>query len=187
MAEGRAENAASGRIAIGLPWLRARLGAHWMELGLGFRVTVAALLTLMLSQMMGLPLVLWAVLTSVIVTQTSVGRSVKVTMDYLAGTLGGAVYAGAVAALVRGGDEIELLAALAIAVAPTAVTAAIYPRFSVAPLTAVMVLLAPTITHLSPVESAFFRILEPYCRYPVPRTPRSSRRWRPSLRPRQIF
>ena len=46
------------------------------------------------------PLVLWSVLTAVIVTQSSVGRSVKATIDYLVGTLGGAIYAGAVAALI---------------------------------------------------------------------------------------
>jgi uncharacterized membrane protein YccC len=160
MAEDLADNAASRRTAIVSSWLRARLATLRVELGFSFRVTVAALLTLILAQMLHLPLAIWAVMTAVIVTQTSVGRSVKVTMDYLAGTLGGALYAGAVAALVPARTEIELLGALAIAVAPAAMVATIYPRFSVAPLTAVMVLLAPTITSLSPLESAFLRMIE---------------------------
>ncbi len=39
-------------------------------------------------------MILWAVLTAVILTQMSVGRSVKATIDYSFGMLGGAIYAG---------------------------------------------------------------------------------------------
>jgi uncharacterized membrane protein YccC len=124
------------------------------------RVTVAALLTLAISQLLNVPLVLWTVLTAVIVTQLSVGRSLKATIDYLVGTIGGAVYAGAVAVLVPHTSEIGLLVALAVAIAPLALVAAINLSFSVAPFTAVLVLLAPTIIHVSPIESAFYRVLE---------------------------
>jgi hypothetical protein len=53
---------------------------------------------------------LWAVLTAVIVTQMSVGRSLKATFDYLAGTLGGAIYGGAIGGLVPHSNEMALLA-----------------------------------------------------------------------------
>jgi uncharacterized membrane protein YccC len=49
---------------------------------------------------------------------------------------------------------------LAIAVAPAALLAAVNPRFSAAPFTAVLVVLAPTITHLSAVGSALDRVIE---------------------------
>jgi uncharacterized membrane protein YccC len=124
------------------------------------RVTVAALLTLALSQLAHVPLVLWTVLTAVIVTQTSVGRSLKATIDYLLGTIGGAIYSGAVAVLVPHTTEIGLLAALAIAIAPLVLLAASNPSFSVAPFTAVLVLLAPSVIHVGPVESALYRVLE---------------------------
>jgi uncharacterized membrane protein YccC len=133
---------------------------HRLKLALSLRVTVAAVLTLALSQLLNTPLVLWTVLTAVIVTQMSVGRSLKATIDYLVGTIGGAVYSGAVAVLVPHAGEIGLLVALAVAIAPLALVAAINPSFNVAPFTAVLVLLAPTIIHVSPIESAFYRVLE---------------------------
>jgi uncharacterized membrane protein YccC len=131
-----------------------------MELGLCFRVAVSAVLTLVVSHLLNLRLALWAVLTAVILTQMNVGRSLKATTDYLLGTLGGAIYAGAVGALVPHNSEIALSGALAITLAPIALIAAANARFSAAPFTAVMVFLAPTITHLGPIASAFERVIE---------------------------
>lgn len=148
------------KVSAAWRWLQTELHGHKAELRLCVRVTAAALSTFALSEFLQVPQVLWSVLTSVIVTQLSVGRSVKATLDYFAGTLGGAVYSGAVAALVPHANEIAFLAALALALAPLALLAAINPSFSVAPFTAVMVLLAPLITHMNPIESAFDRVLE---------------------------
>src|SRR3984893_17095209 len=97
---------------------------------------------------------LWAALTAVVVTQVSVGGSLKATFEYLTGTLGGAVYAGAVVALVPHANEVSLLVALAIAVAPLALLAAINPNFRVGPMTAVFVVVG------SSVESAIYRVFE---------------------------
>jgi uncharacterized membrane protein YccC len=96
---------------------------------------------LTLAQSLQLLLPLWVVLTAVIVTQMSVGRSLKTTFDYLVGTLGGAIYGGAIGLLIPHSNEIALLAVLAIVVAPLALLAAINPRLSVAPITAIIVLL----------------------------------------------
>ena len=71
-------------------WLVARRA----QFALGLRVMTAALVALSVALATRLPLPLWAVLTSVIVTQMSVGRSIKVTSDYLIGTIGGAIYGG---------------------------------------------------------------------------------------------
>ncbi len=139
---------------------RALVRHRRAQLALSIRVTIAALASLALAQLLQLPLPLWAVLTAVIVTQMSVGRSLKATFDYLVGTLGGAIYGGAIAVLVPHANEIALLAVLALAVAPLALIAAINPRLSVAPVTAIIVLLLPEITHGGPLASAIDRVIE---------------------------
>jgi uncharacterized membrane protein YccC len=140
--------------------LRGFVRHRRVQLALSIRVTIAALASLALAQLLHLPLPLWAVLTAVIVTQMSVGRSLKATFDYLAGTLGGAIYGGAIAVLVPHSNEIALLAVLALAVAPLALIAAINPRLSAAPITAIIVLLLPEITHGSPLAPAIDRVIE---------------------------
>jgi uncharacterized membrane protein YccC len=139
---------------------RALVRHRRVQLALSIRVTIAALVALALAQFLQLPLPLWAVLTAVIVTQMSVGRSLKATFDYLAGTLGGAIYGGAIGVLIPHSSEIALLAVLALAVAPLAFIAAINPRFSVAPVTAIIVLVIPIMTHASPFASALDRLME---------------------------
>jgi uncharacterized membrane protein YccC len=143
-------------------WTRplALVQEHQSKVKLSVRVTVSAILTLLLGQWLNVPLVLWAVMTALIVTQTSVGRSLKTTIDYFIGTLGGAIYAGTVAALIPHGSEPALIGVLAVAVAPMVVLASINSSFNVAPLTAVIVVLAPTVTHATPLESAVFRLAE---------------------------
>src|SRR5580692_3020539 len=131
-----------------------------VELGLGIRVTVAAMGALVIALAMGLKLPLWAVLTSLIVTQMSVGRSLKATRDYLVGTLGGAVYGGMIAVLIPHSGEGALLAVLVLAVLPLAFLAAINPSLNVATVTAIIVLLLPTMNHGNPLDSAIDRVLE---------------------------
>lgn len=131
-----------------------------VELRLCVRVTVAAMLTYAAATFLHAPQVLWTVLTAVIVTQLSLGRSLKATFDYFIGTLGGAIYSGTIAALIPHQSEAAFLVVLAIALAPLALLAALNPSFSVAPFTAVMVLLAPAITHAGPIESAVYRVFE---------------------------
>jgi len=131
-----------------------------VQLALSIRVTIAALVSLALAQFLHLPLPLWAVITAVIVTQMSVGRSLKATFDYLVGTLGGAIYGGAIGVLVPHSNEIALLAALALAVAPLALIAAMNPSLSAAPITAIIVLWVPMITHAIPIASALDLMLE---------------------------
>jgi uncharacterized membrane protein YccC len=131
-----------------------------VELGLGVRVTVAAMAALIVALTFGLKLPLWAVLTAIIVTQMSVGRSLKATRDYLVGTIGGAIYGGAVAILIPHTNEGALLAVLVLAVAPLAFIAAINPSLNVATVTAIIVLLLPMMNHGTPLESAVDRVLE---------------------------
>jgi len=106
------------RITGLLMQVRERVRRYRLQLILALRVTVAALLALALAQAMRLHLPLWAVLTSLIVTQMSLGRSLKVASDYLIGTFGGVAYGGALAILIPHESEWALLAVLALAVAP---------------------------------------------------------------------
>jgi uncharacterized membrane protein YccC len=142
------------------PKLRALVRHRRVQFALSIRVTIAALVSLALAQLLQLPLPLWAVLTAVIVTQMSVGRSLKATFDYLVGTLGGAIYGGIIGVFIPHSDEIALLAVLALAVAPLALIAAINPRLSVAPITAIIVLLVPMMTHATQIASALDRVFE---------------------------
>jgi uncharacterized membrane protein YccC len=130
------------------------------QLALAVRVTVAAVAAFAIASALHLMLPLWAVLTSLIVTQLSVGRSLKVSRDYLFGTIGGALYGGTIAVLVPHAGEIELLALLALAVAPLAFLAAVKPSLNPAVVTAVIVLLLPELRHAPALSSAIDRVLE---------------------------
>jgi len=148
------------RIAGLLTQIRERVRRYRLQLILALRVTVGALLALAMAQALHLHLPLWAVLTSLIVTQMSLGRSVKVASDYLIGTFGGVVYGGALAILIPHDSEWALLAVLALAVAPLAFIASFRSNFNVLPVTAIIVLLVPSMQHVSPAASALDRVLE---------------------------
>ena len=137
-----------------------RLRSRKVQLAFAVRVTVAAALAFAVATALHLMLPLWAVLTSLIVTQMSVGRSLKVTRDYLFGTVGGALYGGAIAVLIPHSGEVELLALLVLAVAPLAFIASIFPAMSAATVTAVIVLLVPEMHHANPLGSAIDRVME---------------------------
>ncbi len=139
---------------------RALAHRYRMQLILALRVTVSALSALGLAQVMHLKLPLWAVLTSLIVTQMSLGRSIKVATDYLTGTLAGVAYGGTLAILIPHESEWALFAVLALAIAPLAFIAAFKANFNVLPITAIIVLLVPSMQHVSPMASALDRVLE---------------------------
>src|SRR5882724_9113365 len=103
------------------------LWARKTQLALAVRIAVAAVAAYTIAVALHLTLPLWAVLTSLIVTQMSVGRSLKATRDYMLGTIGGAIYGGAIAVLIPHSGEGGLLALLVLAVAPLAFIAAINP------------------------------------------------------------
>jgi hypothetical protein len=138
-------------------------GALWAQktqLALAVRIAIAAVAAYAIAVALHLMLPLWAVLTSLIVTQMSVGRSLKATRDYMLGTIGGAIYGGAIAVLIPHSGEGSLLALLVLAVTPLAFIAAINPSLSSATVTAVIVLLLPAIHQSNPLDSAIDRVME---------------------------
>src|SRR5258708_16051381 len=92
-----------------------RLWARKTQLALAVRIAVAAVAAYVVAVALHLMLPLWAVLTSLIVSQMSVGRSLKATRDYMLGTIGGAIYGGPIAVPVPPSGEGELLGLLGLA------------------------------------------------------------------------
>jgi uncharacterized membrane protein YccC len=125
---------------------------------LAIRTTVAALLTYAIATGLALPQAFWAVMTTLIVVQGSVGGTLGAGLDRIAGTLGGAALGAAVALLqpVLGMPD---SVALVIAIAPLAMLAAHQTRFRVAPLTAAIILLGSP-PDVAPLLAATHRVVE---------------------------
>jgi len=140
--------------------IRAVILRQRPQLYLALRIVISAVVALALAQMLKQPLPLWAALTAVIVTQMSVGRSLKATIDYFIGTIGGAIYGGAIGIFVPHANEYSMLGAVALTIAPLAYIASLNPSFSAAPITGVLVLFIPTIAHIDPLASAVDRVIE---------------------------
>ena len=140
---------------------REAVSAYRSQLRFSLRMTAAGLVALLIARSLTLPLRgVWVVLTAVVVTQMSVGGSLRATIEYIIGTLGGAVYAAAIGVLVPHAGAIAQGGVLALTIAPLAFAAAINPNFRVAPFSAVLVLLLSGQLGEGPVESAFTRFLE---------------------------
>lgn len=138
-----------------------RLRAYRPYLRFCLQVTVAGLAAFAVTRSLHFPLQgLWAVLTAIVVSQVSVGGSLRATIEYNVGTIGGAVYAALIGLAVPHSTAVMQAVALAIAVAPLAVAAAINPIFRVAPFSAVLVLLIGGELGESPIVSAATRVLE---------------------------
>ena len=140
--------------------LGRRLAGHRAELRLGFRTSVAAVITFVVGQILGVPQVYWAVLTAVIVMQASLGASLKAMLDRLAGTLGGGMWGVVVAATIPHAELVSRGIALVVAVAPLAVLAASRSVYRVAPVTAIIVLLGTTSQNAGAVMSAVDRMVD---------------------------
>jgi uncharacterized membrane protein YgaE (UPF0421/DUF939 family) len=109
------------RIRTARKWFSTRWRAHRSQLRFSIRVTVAAIVALLIAQFFALPLHgLWVVLTATVVTQLSVGGSVRTGVEYVIGTLGGAVYAGIIGFLLPHATVPAQVAVLAVTIAPMA-------------------------------------------------------------------
>jgi uncharacterized membrane protein YccC len=132
---------------------------HHIELGLSLRMTVAGLLSFALAHLFAVSQTYWAVLTAVIVTQASIGGSLKATLDRLVSTLGGAGWGAAVTLAIPHSGVLSTELALVAALIPLSLVVAFRPSYRVAPVTAAIVLLG----HLgseSVLDAAFDRVFE---------------------------
>lgn len=133
---------------------------HRRELRLTVRVTIGAMLGFVAAQALHLPQPYWAVFAAVIVTETSVGGSVAAAVNWMLGTVGGAAYGAAVAAYLPMDSQATAMIELAVSLAPLVLLAALYPRFRVAPVTAIIVLATINSAVMSPLQSAVDRVVE---------------------------
>jgi uncharacterized membrane protein YccC len=140
--------------------MRAWLTRYRSQLWLALRMTVAASLAYALATALGLPQGYWAVLTTIIVTQNSVGGSLKAAAERLVGSVCGALVGAATAILLPAHTPLVLGLALVAAVAPLALLTAFSPGFRIAPVTAIIVLLSTGAATLGPLGYALDRVLE---------------------------
>jgi uncharacterized membrane protein YccC len=133
---------------------------HIAELRHALRVVIAVVAAFAVVKLLGLPQGWWAVITALLVVQTSVGGSLKAALDRLWGTIAGALYGALVAIIIPHTSDLGLAVAIAAAILPLAWLAAVNTIFRVAPVTALIVLL-PIYGHAaSPLVSALDRVLE---------------------------
>lgn len=140
--------------------MKAWLITHHGKLQFGLRMTLAALLSYVAGEALGLAQSYWAVLSAVIVIQGSVGGSVRAGINRLIGTVGGAFWGAAVATNLPHIAPAALALALVAAVAPLAVLTAFKPDYRVAPITAIIVLMGTVVLQTDPLSSALERVLE---------------------------
>ena len=123
------------------------------------RVTAAALAAFVLARSLSLPQGYWAVFTAVIVVQTSIGGTLSASIDRMIGTVTGAAVGGVLLWLHQSWD-LNLNVAVGIAVASTAFLATLRPDLKVAPITAVIMLISPSVTPEGPALAAVLRVAE---------------------------
>ena len=142
----------------------------------------AVLVCQVATTLLNLPQGYWAVFTTLIVMQASIGGTVGASIDRLYGTVIGAAVGG-FAAWARPQTEGGLAVALVIACGLTAFIAAVRPKLRIAPVTAAIMLLTAT-GKLGPFQAALDRAAwsgwAPPCRS-FPHAPRR-RWWRGSAR-----
>lgn len=140
--------------------LKAWFQCHAPQLRLAVRVAVAGVVAYVIGSAVHLPQVYWATFSAVLVTQASVGGSIKAAVDRFIGTAGGAAYGGALGTLLPHAEVQHALLLLVATLAPTAFLAAIRPTFRLAPVTALIVLFGTALTDLTPLQAAIDRVFE---------------------------
>ncbi|MEP9350232.1 FUSC family protein [Xanthobacter sp. KR7-225] len=130
----------------------------WAHLKLGLRATVAAVAAYGLAYFLALPNGYWAVLTAILVVQSTLGASLSVAVDRALGTVVGGVIGVAAADLVGPSVPLTFLA-LGVGVLLTSTLAARFASFKLAPVTVGIVLLSDP-SHAEPLLSGLHRVLE---------------------------
>ena len=133
-----------------------RLRAHRAKLYRAVRITVAAALAYELATRLDLPQGFWAVITAIIVMQSSVGGTLAASIERMVGTVGGA---GAAVAVVGSWTKMPEVLGLVTAIILLSIAASVYQSMRIAPVTAAILLLASP-SNIDPLLSAADRVLE---------------------------
>ncbi|HEY1798623.1 MAG TPA: FUSC family protein [Stellaceae bacterium] len=126
---------------------------------MSLRISAAGVASYALGTTLGLPQSYWAVFTTVIVMQASVGGSMKASLDRIIGTIGGAAWGVAVAVTVPHPGAVSTGFALALTLVPLGAVAAFRPAYRVAAITGTIVLLG-RFGELGIVHAALDRVFE---------------------------
>ena len=102
----------------------------------------------------------WAVIAALIVTQSSIGGTLKAGLEQFIGSVFGAVWGAAVTLAIPHESFAMRGLALVVAVAPLTVLTTFSPGFRIAPITAILVLLSSMGVTMGPVDFAVERLLE---------------------------
>jgi uncharacterized membrane protein YccC len=141
--------------------IRALIAAYKPRWRFCVRMTVAGLAAFAVAQVLRIPLNgLWVIITAIVVMQLSAGGSLRATLEYIVGTVGGAIYAAIIGVLIPHATPLSEAVVLALTIAPLALLAAFNPNFRVAPFSAVLVILIAGQFGEGPVESAVTRSSE---------------------------
>jgi uncharacterized membrane protein YccC len=141
--------------------IRAMLAAYRPQWRFCLRMTAAGLTAFAIAKVLNIPLQgLWVIITAVVVTQMSAGGSLRATLEYIVGTVGGAIYAAIIGVLIPHATTLSEAFVLALSIAPLALLAAFNPNFRVAPFSAVLVLLISGQFGEGPIEGAITRSSE---------------------------
>jgi uncharacterized membrane protein YccC len=122
-------------------------------------VALAAAASFALATAFRLPQGYWAVITAVVVVQTSIGGTLGASRDRLIGTGVGALV-GAIAAWIRPQGPLGETAALAVAVGALGLGASLRPSLKIAPVTAVIMIVGATAGQRGFFEAAGLRVAE---------------------------
>jgi uncharacterized membrane protein YccC len=133
---------------------------HRARLWLVLRMMISTTLAYALATALRLPQGYWAVLTAIIVTQNSVGGSLKAAIDRLVGSICGALVGTLAAVLLPARTPVALGLVLVAAMTPLVLLIAYAPNYRIAPVTAIIVLLSSGSATLGPLGYALDRVLE---------------------------
>ncbi len=138
--------------------IRAMLRVYNPRWRFAARMTASGLIAYAVAKILHVPLNgLWVIITAIVVTQMSAGGSLRATLEYIIGTVGGAVYGAIIGVLIPHDTPLTQAFILALAIAPLALVAASNPNFRVAPFSAVLVILIAGQFGEGPIESAITR------------------------------
>lgn len=138
--------------------LATLLRAQHGDIRHAIRVSLACGVTFAIMRLLNIPGGQWAVFTTIIVIQTSIGGTIDQAVERLIGTMVGAA-AGAAAVYAQETSRADVVLILVILVAIIAFVSASRPALRAAPLTAVIMLVAHPI-ELDPVTAALYRVGE---------------------------
>jgi len=139
-------------------WPLGPLRIELPDLQLAARATIAATVAYLLADWFDLPKGYWAVLTAILVVQSSLGASVAAALDRCLGTISGGAL-GVLFAILAGPSFPLTVLLLAVGTFLTALLVARNPGFKLAPVTLGIVMLADP-THADPWMSGLERVFE---------------------------